>query len=161
MLELGFRQAHERHGLAVDEGLIARVPRPLEEVGEAAAAALLARPEPPTAIVVGSDLLALGVYDAVRRRGLTIPDDCAVVGFDDQDFAARLSPPLSSVHLSYYDLGEAAVRLLFDVLEGQRPASPVVVDVSLVPRASSLGAAGGRPAREPAEEVVPGARQPV
>jgi LacI family transcriptional regulator len=143
LLELGFRQAHDKWGVPVDEELVARTSLPLTEAGHAAAVRLLGRPDRPTAISVGSDLLALGVYDAAAGLGLAIPDDLAVVGFDDQDVASRLRPPLSSVHLSYYDLGEAAVQLLFDLLDGASPPSPIVVDVALAPRESTLGPTRG------------------
>lgn len=156
LLELGYRQAHEKWGADVDEALVLRVPVPLTNIGYAAAAALLSSPNRPTAIAAGSDLLALGVYDAASRLGLAIPGDCAVVGFDDQDVASRLRPPLSSVHLSYYDLGDAAVRLLFDLLDGVEALHPIVVDVTLVSRESTLGARPIDRGVPQLEEVRPG-----
>lgn len=152
-LEYGYRQAHAQRGVTVDDSLIARVPRPLAELGRDAAHTLLDFPQPPTAVMVGSDFLALGVYDAAHERRLAIPADLAVAGFDDQDFAARLDPPLTTVHLSYYDLGQAGAQLLFDLLTGVGASSPVVVDVMLVPRASTFVDASA-PAATPSEKEV-------
>ena len=60
-----------------------------------------------------NDRVAMGLYDGVRERGLRIPDDIAVVGFDNQEvIAAHLRPPLTTVALPHYELGAAGVRVL-------------------------------------------------
>jgi DNA-binding LacI/PurR family transcriptional regulator len=108
------------------------------EYGEHAAQLLLAGPRPPTAILCGNDLLALGAIRGARRLGLSVPRDVAVAGFDDFDFAALVDPPLTTVRLSPYELGHAAASMLIDVLEGRPVAQRhVTVANELVLRASA------------------------
>ncbi len=136
-IELGYRRAHIKFGVPVNEVLIKKVPLALESLGMEATLSLCAEPQPPTAIFAASDFLALGVYSATRQLGISIPKDVAVVGFDDQEFASRLVPPLTTLHLSYYDLGNAAGKVLFEMLQGHMPQMPMVIRVSLVKRESS------------------------
>jgi DNA-binding LacI/PurR family transcriptional regulator len=136
-IENGYRRAHELHEIAVDGALIRRVPLALESLGHEATLSLLVEAQPPTAIFAASDLLALGVYGAANQAGLAIPKDLSVVGFDDQDFAARLVPPLTTLHLSYYDLGHAAGNILFGMIQGDLPTGPTLIHVGLVIRDSS------------------------
>jgi LacI family transcriptional regulator len=64
--------------------------------------------------------MAMGLYDGLREHGLSIPDDIAVVGFDNQEvIAAHLRPPLSTVSLPHYELGAAGVRVLLGLDEAQ------------------------------------------
>jgi LacI family transcriptional regulator len=136
-IEHGYRRAHELHEIRVDEKMIRRVPLALESLGHEATISLLAEAQPPTAIFAASDLLALGVYKAAGQKGILIPQELSVVGFDDQDFAARLAPPLTTLHLSYYDLGHAAGNKLFGMIQGEIPKEPTLVGVDLVIRAST------------------------
>ncbi len=78
--------------------------------GVAAAATLLDLPEAPTAIFAGSDETALGVMEAARGRGLRIPEDLSIVGFDDTQLAPRASPPLTTVRQPLREMGEVALR---------------------------------------------------
>lgn len=82
--------------------------------GEASVAALLDARHRPTAVFCANDLLALGVLRGLAGRGLTVPDDLGLVGYDDVEFAAMLSTPLTSVRQPKYQLGQAAARLLLD-----------------------------------------------
>jgi DNA-binding LacI/PurR family transcriptional regulator len=72
----------------------------------------------PTAIFAGNDMIALGVIQAIRELGLHCPGDVSVMGFDDLDFAELISPSLSSVYQSGYQLGASAARILLDRLGG-------------------------------------------
>ncbi len=83
---------------------------------------MLAGPRPPTAIMCGNDLLALGAIRAVRQRGLGVPEDIAITGFDDFEFAEYAEPALTTVRIPGYDIGRTAGELLVDVLEGRPPA---------------------------------------
>ncbi len=83
--------------------------------------------QPPTAIMCGNDLLALGVIRAVRRRGLSVPDDVAVTGFDDFDFSEFTDPPLTTVRIPGYEIGRAAAQTLVEVLEGATPSERQLV----------------------------------
>jgi DNA-binding LacI/PurR family transcriptional regulator len=83
--------------------------------------ALLALPEPPTAIVCGNDLLALGAMRAARIRDLRIPEEIAIAGFNDFEFAQFADPPLTTVRVPGYDLGRVAAESLIGRLGGDEP----------------------------------------
>ena len=91
--------------------------------GESMAESLLSLRQPPTAIMAGNDLLAIGALRAGRVRGRRIPEDLAVAGFNNFQFSAFVEPPLSTVAIPAYDMGEAAAWMLIDHLEGSRPKS--------------------------------------
>ncbi|MFD7425699.1 LacI family DNA-binding transcriptional regulator [Streptomyces sp. NPDC059818] len=84
-----------------------------------AAQELLDLPEPPTAIFAASDGQALGVVEAARTRGLRVPQDVSVVGFDDALASQYTSPPLTTVRQPFADMGRAAVRALLRLAAGQ------------------------------------------
>lgn len=109
----GYREALEDAGVAFDPGLVMEA-YPDQEGGYAATAELLKRDV--TAVYCYNDRMAMGLYDGLRERGLSIPDDMAVVGFDNQEvIAAHLRPPLSTVSLPHYELGAAGVRTLLGI----------------------------------------------
>ena len=94
--------------------------------GAEAADALLKRPDRPTAVFCFNDEMAMGVIGAARRRGLRIPDDLSVVGFDDIRFAQCVDPPLTTIAQPMRAIGEGTVRLLLEILQGRR-VTPVSV----------------------------------
>ena len=99
---------------------------------------LLDLPEPPTAVLVANNLMTLGALQAIHERNLVIPDQIAVVGFDDVPWATSLQPPLTAVAQPTYELGIAAAQLLLDRLhEPDRPFRHVVLETQLMIRASS------------------------
>jgi len=109
----GYAAALQRHGLPFDPALVRYTDSEVPGRGYAAALDLLALNDPPTGIFCGNDRTAMEVYDAVKERGLRIPDDVAVVGFDDMEIiAAHLRPPLSTVALPHYEMGRWAVEYL-------------------------------------------------
>jgi LacI family transcriptional regulator len=76
---------------------------------------LLSAPEPPTALFCFNDTMAMGAYDAVKELGLTIPDDVAIIGFDNLELiAAHLRPPLTTMELPHYAMGQWAVQYLLN-----------------------------------------------
>jgi DNA-binding LacI/PurR family transcriptional regulator len=95
--------------------------------GAEQAGRLLARKAAPTAMMCGNDLLALGAIRAVRERGLSVPRDVAVTGFDDFDFAQFADPALTTVRIPGYDIGRSAGEALIGVLEGDPPAERQVI----------------------------------
>jgi DNA-binding LacI/PurR family transcriptional regulator len=106
--------------------------------GHAAMGRILeASDRPPTAVFVGSDVVAFGVYGALREAGLRIPLDVSVVGFDDIALAAYADPPLTTVRTPAFDLGEAAGRLLLDILAGRTVPVRSVLPTQLIVRASA------------------------
>jgi LacI family transcriptional regulator, galactose operon repressor len=106
--------------------------------GAAAAARLLALPEPPTAIFAASDMMALGVLRAASEAGLRVPEDLSVVGFDDMQLAAHVNPPLTTVRQDKAGLGAVAGEALVRLIEGDEdvPAG-TTLPVTLVVRGST------------------------
>ncbi|MFI5911687.1 LacI family DNA-binding transcriptional regulator [Dactylosporangium sp. NPDC051541] len=99
---------------------------------------LLRHPDPPTAVVCGDDLQALGVYEAARISGLRIPDDLSVVGFDDIDHCAWAGPPMTTVRQPFAEMGAAAAELVLDLAAGDRPAQTrVELGAALIVRGST------------------------
>jgi LacI family transcriptional regulator len=91
----------------------------------------------PTAVLCMNDILAYGALLAAAELGLQVPRDLSVTGFDDLDFAAELSPSLTTVHVPAEAIGEAAAAFLVDRLEGRNPVAPAPLVAQLVIRASS------------------------
>jgi LacI family transcriptional regulator, galactose operon repressor len=85
--------------------------------GAEAAASLLRLPEPPTAIFAFNDAIAIGAMRAARERGLRVPEDVSVVGFDDIKYATIVTPALTTVRQPLAEMGRAAVRLLLELVE--------------------------------------------
>jgi LacI family transcriptional regulator len=90
-----------------------------------------------TAVYAHNDVMALGIMSALHEKGLSVPDDCAVVGCDDIPMAAHAIPPLTTVHVPFYETGETAVRLLLDIIAGRTEQTQrVLLPVRLVRRRS-------------------------
>jgi DNA-binding LacI/PurR family transcriptional regulator len=87
------------------------------------ALALLRLPDPPTAIFAGSDMQALGVYQAARELGLDIPRDLSVVGYDDLPVAQWVTPALTTVHQPLHQMAELAARVVLDLSRGKTPTA--------------------------------------
>lgn len=107
----GYRAALEHVGVRFDPELV-RYGDFLYDAGREHAAELLALPDRPTAIFAGSDLQACGVYEAARARGLRIPDDLSVVGFDDLALCEWITPRLTTVRQPLADMAALAMRLV-------------------------------------------------
>jgi DNA-binding LacI/PurR family transcriptional regulator len=119
----GYRAALQEAGIPVDPALIKPSDFDFAEA-VAAAAELLALPDPPTAIFAASDAQALGVLDAARRAGRRVPEDLSLVSFDDTAIASMAAPPLTVVRQPFEEMGRAAVRTLIDLAEGRAAATP-------------------------------------
>jgi DNA-binding LacI/PurR family transcriptional regulator len=131
----GYRRALEEAGASYDPRLVAEGGFTAAE-GEAGAVRLLAQRPDVDAVVAGSDLAAFGVVRALLRAGRRVPDDVAVVGFDDIPDAAGHHPALTTVRQPIADLGNAMSRLLLDRIEGRTPPHSTVLPVELVVRES-------------------------
>ncbi|MDP9219413.1 MAG: LacI family DNA-binding transcriptional regulator [Actinomycetota bacterium] len=128
----GYKAALKAAGVAFDPRLVIKS-FPEQEGGYEAASRLLALPKVPTAVFCYNDRVAMGLYDRLKEAGLTIPDDMAVVGFDDQEvIAAHLRPALTSIALPHYDIGALGVRTLLD-RTGAASLTPGVQRVSCPP----------------------------
>lgn len=122
----GYRQALERAGIAPEPGLMQVAAGTDYADGVAAAGGLLAQPEPPTAVFCVSDTLAIGAIKALRRAGRRVPDDIAVMGFDDLPLAAIFEPALTTIAQPSRGLGAAAARALLALLDGESPEHVVM-----------------------------------
>ncbi|MHC5902357.1 LacI family DNA-binding transcriptional regulator [Streptomyces sp. S6] len=101
---------------------------------------LLGLPEPPTAVFVCSDHMALGVYQALAEAGLRVPDDISVVGFDDLPESRWASPGLTTVRQPLGEMAATALRLLVRMMDGERPeGTRTELSTRLVTRASTAG----------------------
>ena len=109
----GYTSALRHHGLPFDEALLRQTDQRGPGQAFDRAQELLDLTDPPSGIFCGNDRTAMAVYDAVKERSLRIPEDVAVVGFDNQEIiAANLRPPLSTVALPHYEMGRWAIDYL-------------------------------------------------
>jgi LacI family transcriptional regulator len=107
--------------------------------GYAAARQLLQLPQPPDGLLISNDLMTIGALQAIAEAGLSIPDDIAVVGFDNASWATAFRPPLTVVTQPTYEIGEVATDLLLRRVNGEQfPPRHVVLRAKLVERGSSL-----------------------
>ncbi|MFE3930122.1 LacI family DNA-binding transcriptional regulator [Streptomyces sp. YIM B13508] len=121
------RPEYVRHADGTDDAAAGRVMREL-----------LGLPEPPTAVFLCSDRMAPGVYGALAERGLRVPEDMSVVGFDDLPEARWLPPPLTTVRQPLAEMAATALHLLLRMREGHRPESTrTELSTRLVERAST------------------------
>jgi DNA-binding LacI/PurR family transcriptional regulator len=81
----------------------------------------------PSAVLAGNDVLAVGAMHALRERNLRVPQDVAVIGFDDFEFARYIDPPLTTVRLPAFDMGYRAAEILIEHIEGRPPAQRTIV----------------------------------
>jgi DNA-binding LacI/PurR family transcriptional regulator len=131
----GYRRALQEYGCPYDETLVyQQAPTPAE--GEAYSD-LLSRPDRPSAVFAVNDAVAVDLMRAAQRHGLRLPEDLALVGFDNLNYAAHLSPPLTTVAQPRLDLGLRAGNLLINRIEGQGgPPRQIELPTSLVVRES-------------------------
>jgi LacI family transcriptional regulator len=135
----GFVQGMRAVGLAVDADLVVAGAGFTEAEVARLCRELLARGARFTAVLAGNDLLALGCIDALRDAGLDCPGDVSVVGFNDMDWSARFSPPLTTVRVPHQRLGMAAADLLLErLVDSHAEVRHVVLPVQLVVRGSTV-----------------------
>jgi LacI family transcriptional regulator len=133
----GFRDGLKDHGLPVIDEWILPGPPVLEHGVEAARQLLTQHPQV-TAIFAYNDLLALGSIQACKKLGRRVPDDCAIVGFDDIEFASMVSPALTTVHVNKYKLGQQSMTRLLEMLHDPEGSfDPIYEDVTLMVRESA------------------------
>lgn len=134
---LGYRSALERLGLPAREEYVVEGDY-FHYSGFEATKRLLALPEPPDAIACASDAMAVGAMTAVEQAGLRIPDDIAVTGFDDADFAATVIPALTTMRQDAIGMGTAAAEAVLRMLEDPDSSPPVMlIETELIVRESS------------------------
>ncbi|MCG8569319.1 MAG: GntR family transcriptional regulator [Spirochaetes bacterium] len=138
----GYCQAHIDNEIEINKAYIytrygSKV-NDLNNQAEIALESLLSLSEPPTAIVSVCDVVALGLINKAKKRGLSIPDDLSIVGFDDILFAEHSDPPLTTVKQPRREIGKAAIKVLFDMKKGKMKSVPqnIHLETELVIRES-------------------------
>jgi DNA-binding LacI/PurR family transcriptional regulator len=136
--ENGYRTAHQKAGLTVDESLIVHCDFN-QEAAYRATQQLLNR-STPDAIFTVSDRLALGAVSALKDRGLRIPEDVAIVGFNDEPIMSIMTPKLSSVTQPAFEMGRRAARMFIEHIhsEGKPEMETIIMRPQLMIRESSL-----------------------
>jgi LacI family transcriptional regulator len=141
----GYLAAHAAADLEADQRLIVEAGY-TEESGAAAARRLLALANPPTAVFAVTDMVALGAAEVARQMGLRIPEDLAIVGYNDIPLASRMNPGLTTMHVPIHDFGSAAARMLLDQIESEEPTRRRVrFTPDLIVRESTVAGAGLAP----------------
>ncbi|WP_330256742.1 LacI family transcriptional regulator [Nocardia sp. NBC_00565] len=132
-----FRTAVREHGLD-DSCRIVLCDRWTEDAGARALRTALDSGAPFTAVVAGSDLIALGCYEVFAEREITCPTDINVVGFNGIPFLDKLCPPLTTINIPHHDIGREAARMLLEsIAEPNRTPRSVLLPPSLVVRGST------------------------
>lgn len=132
----GYLKALEDKGIKKDDNLIYEGDFK-EEGGYKGVEALLNISNPPTAIFTSNNLMALGALKKITELGLKIPQDLSLISFDDMDWFPYFSPPLTAVYQPAYELGETAVKLLFERLKrGRKKRKEVRLPTKLIIRES-------------------------
>jgi LacI family transcriptional regulator len=137
--ELGFRDAAEQAGLPLTDDLCAAGNYTFE-TGKAAGERLLDAADRPTAIFCSNDEMAAGVVHAARERGLSVPEDLSIVGFDDSAIAAHIWPPLTTVRWPVVAMARTAALKLIDPAEAAR--QPAQFPSSFIERKSAAAPRG-------------------
>jgi LacI family transcriptional regulator len=122
----GYQQALEAHGIPRNPALIAEGNSRIDGGARAALQLLTQKTAQPTALFVTNGLMVIGALQAITQVGLRCPQDIALVGFDDFEWAAVMHPRLTTVRQPTYEIGQKAAQLLFERLE-KRDATPQVV----------------------------------
>jgi len=138
--EEGYRQALTQYAIPFDEALVIRGDF-RQPGGHAAMNHLLTLPEPPRAVFAANDEMAFGALEAIKGRGLRIPEDVAVAGFDDIPLAAHLRPALTTVRQPLQDVARLAVERLLARLAGDHAPSETFALLATVALRRSCGCA--------------------
>lgn len=143
----GYLKALNDHDIEIDERLItgrnedvSEIPGySTEEIGFEGMKRLLSLPNPPTAVFARNDFTAIGAMSAIKEAGLSIPDDIAIVGFDDVSLAVRTSPPLTTVRQPMRLEGQLAAEMLLERIESKErlPRRERILNCELIVREST------------------------
>ena len=131
-----YQQALAAHKIPVDTDLIVESDGTLQG-GSAAARILLSRPQSPTAIFCFNDMTAIGVLGALQQAKIRVPERMSVIGFDDIEFAAYCSPPLSTVRQPTDLMGQRLIHMLLALIQDQEDVAPEVLPAELIIREST------------------------
>ena len=133
--EEGYIKALEESGIGFDPWLVTAGNLQMED-GYACAYKLLSLENPPTAILAANNLMAIGVLKAARDKGLNVPGNLSVIGFDDSLLSKVVDPSLTVIKQPLKEIGEAAVNLLMNQLEGNQKHETIQLETRIVRRQS-------------------------
>ena len=133
----GYKMALEKNGLNFNEKMVVYTKNKYEEDGYVAASKIVEMKPVPTAVFVLGYWLTIGAINAIKVKGLRIPEDISVIGFDDPSTGLTVEPPLTTVRQPFYDMGRIAARNLIEIV-GKRNPQPkkIVLKTELVIRNS-------------------------
>jgi DNA-binding LacI/PurR family transcriptional regulator len=132
----GYKAALVDSGLPYDPRLVVEGNFDME-TGRAAFARLLAAAPEVTAVFAASDLMAFGVLKEAAERGIRVPDDLSVIGFDNIDMSSMASPPLTTMSQPRYELGQTVGEMFVSACNGKMPLSTVLLKADLIVRNST------------------------
>ncbi|WP_339147134.1 MULTISPECIES: LacI family DNA-binding transcriptional regulator [unclassified Sutcliffiella] len=132
----GYKDTLKKYNIILDENFIYEGDF-MESSGYNGAKYILGKPNPPTALFLSNDTMAVGAYKAVEELGLKIPDDISIIGFDNAIFSQYLSPALTTVDMPFAELGKKAATLLIESIEQKTQRGNVEkLKVNLIERES-------------------------
>ena len=132
----GYREALMDNGIDFDPELIKRGDSK-HDSGVHLCEELLSLPDPPDAIFTGNNLITLGALETIHKRGLKVPEDVAIIGFDDMYWSISLNPPLTAVYQPAYEIGRRCGELLIQrIKDPKRPTIQMILNTQLMIRSS-------------------------
>lgn len=132
----GVGDALADHGLSLPPARLLQRHYDVRE-GREAAGTLLDAPDPPSAIICGNDLLAMGVLFEAQARGIPVPGQLSIIGFDDLPIASALVPALTTVHVPAVEMGRRAADYLLERIGGQTPPLHTALEADLIVRGTT------------------------
>ena len=136
----GYQQALSEANIPFDENLLSSPISPTTGTRHGAINDLLNVPDPPTAIFAFNDYVAIEALQVVADRGLRVPEDLAIVGFDGTYTSQVTNPPITTVLQPVQDIGRRAAELLLaHITDNNQPPHQIILPVELIPRQSTLG----------------------
>jgi LacI family transcriptional regulator len=132
----GVRKALAAAGLSLPDWRIIEEPLTVAG-GRSGCAALLAAASPPSALICGLDILAVGCLSEAHARRLDVPRSLSIVGIDNLEMAAHVSPSLTTVHIPTGDIGAEAAAIILDRIRGEAGPQKKALPVELVIRQST------------------------
>jgi LacI family transcriptional regulator len=133
----GYKDSLKRHHIQFDESLVKISDTSSIEGGYLAAMELLEMEQKPSAIFLTNDLLALGAFKAIGEKGMNVPGDISVIGFDDIPMADYVNPPLTTIRQPAFEKGVEACKMLVNYLENKAPLQSMTLDLELIVRKST------------------------
>ena len=133
---LGYKKALQKNSITYDEKLVC-IGNFTPQSGFDAMQKLLSIKKLPTAVFVASDVVAFGVMDAIKKSGRNIPEDIALVGFDNVNLSEYVDPPLTTVNLPGFDIGKNAANLLINIIKNnENKNKKIILETHMVLRKS-------------------------